>query len=151
MSDITDRLKELAHAAADKNWGEFSMRVPADHARDADLVLLAASKEITSLRAELERERMRLAACGVVAMANTPESAARARDIHPDYRSASCDDVARAVDSEMSLRAELAELRKPDCFRCAYWFACRTLIKDDCGGGDKFVPKRDPVRLYERG
>lgn len=49
------------------------------------------------------------------------------------------------------LRAELAELRKPDCFRCAYWFACRTLIKDDCGGGDKFVPKRDPVRLYERG
>ena len=101
------------------------------------------------LRAELERERMRLAACGVVAMANTPESAARARDIHPDYRSASCDDVARAVDSEMSLRAELAELRKPDCFRCAYWFACRTLIKDDCGGGDKFVPKRDPVRLYE--
>lgn len=108
MSDITDRLKELAHAAADQNWGEFSMRVPADHARDADLVLLAASKEITSLRAELERERMRLAACGVVAMANTPESAARARDIHPDYRSASCDDVARAVDSEMSLRAELA-------------------------------------------
>ena len=151
MSDITDRLKELAHAAADQNWGEFSMRVPADHARDADLVLLAASKEITSLRAELERERMRLAACGVVAMANTPESAARARDIHPDYRSASCDDVARAVDSEMSLRAELTELRKPDCFRCAYWFACRTLIKDDCGGGDKFVPKRDPVRLYERG
>ena len=150
MSDITDRLKELAHAAADQNWGEFSMRVPADHARDADLVLLAASKEITSLRAELERERMRLAACGVVAMANTPESAARARDIHPDYRSASCDDVARAVDSEMSLRAELAELRKPDCFRCAYWFACRTLIKDDCGGGDKFVPKRDPVRLYEK-
>ena len=150
MSDITDRLKELAHAAADQNWGEFSMRVPADHARDADLVLLAASKEITSLRAELERERMRLAACGVVAMANTPESAARARDIHPDYRSASCDDVARAVDSEMSLRAELAELRKPDCFRCAYWFACRTLIKDDCGGGDKFVPKRDPPRLYEK-
>ena len=48
------------------------------------------------------------------------------------------------------LRAELAELRKPDCFRCAYWFACRTLIKDDCGGGDKFVPKRDPVRLYEK-
>ena len=46
------------------------------------------------------------------------------------------------------LRTELAELRKPDCFRCAYWFACRTLIKDDCGGGDKFVPKRDPVRLY---
>jgi len=49
-----------------------------------------------------------------------------------------------------NLRAELTEARKPDCFRCAYWFACRTLIKDDCGGGDKFVPKRDPVRLYEK-
>ena len=57
MSDITDRLKELAHAAADQNWGEFSMRVPADHARDADLVLLAASKEITSLRTELTEAR----------------------------------------------------------------------------------------------
>lgn len=56
----------------------------------------------------------------------------------------------RAVDALVTLRAELAELRKPDCFRCAYWFACRTLIKDDCGGGDKFVPKRDPVRLYEK-
>lgn len=55
-------------------------------------------------------------------------------------------EAAREIDR---LRAELAELRKPDCFRCAYWFACRTLIKDDCGGGDKFVPKRDPVRLYE--
>lgn len=59
--------------------------------------------------------------------------------------------AAQRVMSECDrLRTELAELRKPDCFRCAYWFACRTLIKDDCGGGDKFVPKRDPVRLYEK-
>ena len=57
----------------------------------------------------------------------------------------------RAITERDQLCAEIAELRKPDCFRCAYWFACRTLIKDDCGGGDKFVPKRDPVRLYERG
>ena len=61
---------------------------------------------IAELEAELERERMRLAACGVVAVANTPESAARARDMHPDYRSAACDDVARMVDSEMAMRAE---------------------------------------------
>ncbi len=53
------------------------------------------------------------------------------------------------IEQTEQLRAELTEARKPDCFRCAYWFACRTLIKDDCGGGDKFVPKRDPVRLYE--
>jgi len=54
------------------------------------------------------------------------------------------------IEQTEQLRAELTEARKPDCFRCAYWFACRTLIKDDCGGGDKFVPKRDPVRLYEK-
>lgn len=33
---------------------------------------------------ELERERMRLAACGVVAMSDTPDSAKKARDMHPD-------------------------------------------------------------------
>jgi hypothetical protein len=58
--------------------------------------------------AELERERMRLVACGVVTQANTRESAAKARDMHPDFRSASCDDVARAVDREMELRGERA-------------------------------------------
>lgn len=66
-----------------------------------------AEAALTKAEKELERERMRLAACGTVAMSNTPESAARARDMHPDYRSASCDDVARIVDSEMSLRAQL--------------------------------------------
>ncbi len=60
--------------------------------------------------AELERERMRLAACGVVAQANTPETAAEARKMHDDYRSASCDAVAAAVDREMCLRAENARL-----------------------------------------
>lgn len=60
--------------------------------------------------ADLERERMRLAACGVVARANLPATAKTAREMHPDYRSASCDDVARAVDREMALRARVAEL-----------------------------------------
>jgi len=64
-----------------------------------------------TLQAELERERMRLAACGVVALANTPESAAKARDMHADYRSASCDDVARMVDLQMQYRAALVNLR----------------------------------------
>lgn len=51
--DIVTRLKQLAHAVADEDWSEFSLRVPADSERDADLVLLRASKEIESLRAEL--------------------------------------------------------------------------------------------------
>lgn len=67
----------------------------------------AASREIERLRAELDTERMRLAACGVVAMADTPESAAEARNMHPDYRSASCDDVARRVDECIRLRAQV--------------------------------------------
>ena len=34
-------------------------------------------RDVGRLLEELERERMRLAACGVVAMADTPESAAK--------------------------------------------------------------------------
>ena len=70
--------------------------------------ILEQAREIESLRQQLETERMRLAACGVVAMANTRESAKQARDMHPDYWSASCGDVVRAVDSEISLREQLA-------------------------------------------
>lgn len=66
----------------------------------------AGSAEIRALREDLVRERMRLVACGVVASADTPESAAKAREMHKDYRSASCDDVARCVDECMALRKE---------------------------------------------
>lgn len=66
---------------------------------------------ITEQAREIERLRMQLVACGVVALANTPESAAKARDMHPDYMSASCGDVIRTVDIQMQLRAELADLK----------------------------------------
>jgi len=82
-----------------------------------------AEKEIERLRADLEREQLRLAACGVVALANTPESAAKARQMHDDYRSASCDDVVRAVDREMALRAALVaamEIVQKERTRIAY-------------------------------
>ncbi len=100
-------------------------------------------QEIDRLRAELEREQMRLAACGVVAMANTPDTAAKARDILPEYRSASCDDVARAVDENMKLRAAIERVRalhatdkRGNCPECLEWIdsdlrvaigPCRTL------------------------
>ena len=80
--------------------------------RTADEMEVAAAEAITKLRAELETERMRLVACSVIALANTPESAARARDMHPDYQSPYCDDVARAVDREIALREELAECKR---------------------------------------
>ena len=64
-----------------------------------------SAAHLLSLEKELERERFRLAACGVVAMADTPESAAKARDICPDFWSASLDDVIRQVDALMEARA----------------------------------------------
>lgn len=69
----------------------------------------AVGDRVAELEAELERERLRLAACGVVAMADTPETAAKARDMHPDCRSASLDDVIRQVDALMALRSKLAQ------------------------------------------
>lgn len=68
--------------------------------------------EVKQLRAELERERIRLAACGVVALSNTPESAAEARKMKDEYWTASCSDVARMVDKNMQLRAELDEAKR---------------------------------------
>ena len=65
-------------------------------------------RQLAKKDAELKTERIRLAACGVVALANTPDSAAKAREMLPEYRSASCDDVARTVDREMALREQLA-------------------------------------------
>ena len=63
-----------------------------------------AAARIAELEADLERERMRIAACGVVAGANTRDSAAKVRQISPEYRSALLDDVERAVDREIAER-----------------------------------------------
>jgi len=66
---------------------------------------------IAELEQELDRERMRLAACGVAAMANTTTTVAqRIGPDHP-YYSASYGDVCRAVDREMDLRAQLTAER----------------------------------------
>lgn len=63
-----------------------------------------------ALRTELERERLRLAVCGVIAMSNTEESVHKNREMNAEYWSASAADVAAAVDREMALRARVAEL-----------------------------------------
>jgi purine nucleoside phosphorylase len=78
-------------------------------------------RENMELLAEIERERMRLVACGVVAMSDTPESAASARDIHADYRSASCEDVARRVDECIRLRAQVETLETKCALLAASW------------------------------
>ena len=58
MTDINKlavRLRELSQAAADGRWSEFSMRVPAEPERDADLVLQTAANELQ----RLERQPIR--------------------------------------------------------------------------------------------
>ena len=110
MSVHEDALRDLA---ANHGWG-FCDAV-ADEINDLEASYASLFKthgelqsDLASAQEELERERMRLVACGVVAMANTPESAADARQIHEDYRSASLSDVERAVNAEMKLRTDLA-------------------------------------------
>lgn len=71
--------------------------------------IVELEQKLAEKDAELERERIRLAACGVVAISDTPESAAASRQMNDEYRSASCDDVARRVDECMQLRQQLAE------------------------------------------
>ena len=97
--------QEAAQGIADKiNSGMLD-------GKQADRIA-ALEAELSSVKRELETERIRLAACGVVAMADTPESAARARDMLPEYESASCGDVARRVDECIQLRADLARVTK---------------------------------------
>ena len=73
---------------------------------------LSDIKRIAELEDSLETERCRLAACGVVANANTRETAATQRVMHEDYKSASLLDVIRAVDTEIEQRERIAELEK---------------------------------------
>jgi len=64
------------------------------------------------LRAEVEQLQMRLAACGVAAMCNTPETVAQRITRDNPYWSASYGDACGAVDREMLLRGQLAEARE---------------------------------------
>lgn len=86
------------------------MRNCYDEQPDGDLHGECAA-EIRRLQAELEIEHVRLAACGVIALSNTPESAAKARQCKPEYWSASAEEVAKVVDSEMQLRQQVFNLQ----------------------------------------
>lgn len=74
-----------------------------------EAVITDLTAKIERFEEELDTERMRIAACGVIALANTPDSAKQARQMKREYWSASCTDVANAVDREMALRDKLAE------------------------------------------
>jgi len=114
LLEDADELADLMQGVIDGDYAPDSLTLqPIKGSMARARTALAQSEpvddRVAELEAELERERLRLAACGVVAMADTPESAARARDMHPDYRSASLDDVIRQVDALMELRTALAQ------------------------------------------
>jgi len=96
--------KEAPAEWADHILKDFDERFPEAGPVDND-------PEVVLLQKELETERMRLAAVSVVACADTPESAAFARQMHPDYRSASLHDVERRVDECIALRKERDAIR----------------------------------------
>jgi predicted RNase H-like nuclease (RuvC/YqgF family) len=95
MSEAPDLLHDAA-VAWDKHVVTFNM-------------VLA---RLRAAEAEVERLRMQVVACGVVACSDTEESAAKVRDMHPDYRSVSCNDVARRVDECIALRQRVKELER---------------------------------------
>lgn len=84
---------------------------PSDMDRAENEELNRVCEHAEELQDEVERLQMQLVACGVVAMANTRETATKQRDMHPDYMSASCQDVMAAVDREMALREERDQLK----------------------------------------
>ena len=125
--DLIQRLANALHDAAEDvgGWGSYASgyfqekhdlpgNIAKIHAQAEEAHAYLSQPEpegvedrIAKLEADLERERLRLAACGVVAMADTPESAAKARDMSPEYHSASLADVIRQIDALMELRAAL--------------------------------------------
>ena len=125
--DLIQRLANALHDAAEDVgcWGSYASgyfqekhdlpgNIAKIHAQAEEAHAYLSQPEpegvedrIAKLEADLERERLRLAACGVVAMADTPESAAKARDMSPEYHSASLADVIRQIDALMELRAAL--------------------------------------------
>lgn len=65
--------------------------------------------DLANLKHDLEHAQLKVAACSVVAMADTAESAKVVRTMHPMYLGA-CVDVARRVDECILLRVEREEL-----------------------------------------
>jgi DNA repair exonuclease SbcCD ATPase subunit len=108
-NELTQLRAELEHTTTEL---DFNIHRVENISEDAEKELKECYSEIERLRSELETDRMRLAACGVVAMANTPESSRKARIPRDSpYWSASLGDVEAAVDREMKLYSDLEQLR----------------------------------------
>lgn len=119
MNKLREKINQVLQENTGKPLADVSKLILAE--LDLDKFL----SETDSLRAELENvktdnkqlqdhlenERMRLAACGVTALCNTEESIKHRIDADNPYYSASYSDVCRMVDREMSLCAELENVK----------------------------------------
>ena len=108
-------LKELAALARRNHTEQAFLILAMDWAEKANA-------EIDKLQKDLERERMRLVACEVVALGNTPESAAKAREMRQEFCSTACDAVASAVDREMRYRESLEKIIEAHARLCEQEF-----------------------------
>jgi hypothetical protein len=81
---------------------------------------------------EVEKLRMQLATCGVLAVCNTPKSLAKHRVMHPDYECESVLAVIAAVEREIDLREEGIALRKE--IANIKSFRAGDLLRTDAGG-----------------
>ena len=92
--------------------------------------------DLANLKHDLEHEQLKVAACSVVAMADTAESAKVVRTMHPMYWGA-CADIARRVDECIRLRSERDELLD----------AIRSVQLNDLNGYLYNGSGRDPIKL----
>jgi len=110
----TDTEASMTHLDCDDSCVEIYIKRDGKNAY-GDIVLADFARSLEQKRndalAALEREQMRLVACDVIAMCDTPESAADARHMHQDYESAALDSVKRRVDECIALRHMARELR----------------------------------------
>jgi hypothetical protein len=110
--DVDAHLASLKREHEQQLAGEQKLRQW--HSQSIDHLKAMVSErdgQLAALQAELEVERMRNVACGVAALCNTPTSAKeQALSADSPYQSASYQDVMRAVEREMKLRRELAEV-----------------------------------------
>lgn len=136
---MTIDINELRKVIADCYWPTSPVTIKELLDR-----LEAAEKERDELRVELETERARLAACGVVALANTPDSAKRARDMRPEYWSASCGDVASLVDENIKLRAKIEAAEKSDAESIAMYRKARD-ERDELRAKIEQMERQEPI------
>jgi len=120
LSLVARQAQEIEQLQADRDAFHMDYRIKSDQqskaalirAEQAEAEVARQAQEIQDLRTERETLDLKLAACSVAALGNTPAAVAqRIAPGHP-YYSASYGDVCRTVDREMELRSSRDALRE---------------------------------------